>query len=738
MTRASPRNLDLVTGLGESLLRLSDEELAGLLMARPELADPPPGSIADLANRASAPYSIVAALASLDGVQRQVLDALALLGEASSAADIAALAFEQPRLEVISTALERARLLGLTVATQVTSGGTRLYSLTPAIRRVLPTPFDLRGSFAHVLDRYSVPELRVLVSNLGLVARPMAKVALVQEIARHLTSPEHFGELLDRAPGGAVSSLVAIHDAGCVVEIDLRPWSRNAVREDLAWLLSHALLVPFGAEAAVIPREVAVALRGGSVLRAFAVDAPPVRVRLGAELGSRRAGLVELTPLTVIDTVRRVGATWAQEPTPSLKAGGLPVKDLRSMAKTLGFDEHSAARLIEIGGQAGLFVADPFTERVGPTPAFEEWLTLPPLERWLALIRVWQFSAVPVSRVVLGARSSKADAPLSPSWYTDINEVWRRVRVVEALSSAAEDGVPNADDVAKRAYWHGPGRWSSVGDASTYTDELLAEMSILGLLKGGGISAIGRAVLLGDDAAVLGASADVFPSVVSTFTVQGDGTAIAPAELDGAIASELALIGELSSSGAATVYRITEVSLRRAFDVGRTAAEIVGFLTLHARPEVPQALGYLIEDVARRYGTLRVGSAASYVRCDDPALLVQVTRTKKAAKARLRLIAPTVAVSPLTTVKLMAALRDAGFLPAQENNSGEIVLREPSTVKTTFTLGRPRAKEDAAARAIWAGWHTSGANATGAAGSAATEVPERIAQLVRRLRSSVH
>lgn len=705
-------------------------------MARPELADPPPGTITDLASRASAPYSLVAALASLDGVQRQALDALALLGEASSAIDIAALAFEQPPLEVIGKALERARMLGLAVATQVLEGGSRLYSLTPAMRRVLPSPFDLRGSLAQVLDRYSVSELRVLVSNLGMAERPVAKVGLLQDIAHHLGSPETFGALLDRAPGGAVAALVAIHDAGCVVEIDLRPWSRNAVQEDLAWLLSHALLVPFGAEAAVIPREVAIALRGGAVLRSFSVDAPSVGVRRGAELGSRRAGLVELTPLAVIDTVRRIGATWAQEPTPSLKAGGLPVKELRAAAKALGFDDHSAARLIEISGQSGLLVADPFTERVGPTPAFDAWIALTPLERWLALVRSWQFSAVPVSRVVLGARSSKPDAPLSPAWYSDVDEVWRRVRVVEALSSVVEDGVPNSDDVAKRAYWHGPGRWSSVGDAVAYTDELLAELSILGLLKGGALSSIGRAVLLGDDDAIAKAAADVFPVVVSTFTVQGDGTAIAPAELDGAIASELAMIGELSSSGAATVYRITESSLRRAFDVGRTAADIVGFLTLHARPSVPQSLGYLIEDVARRHGTLRAGSAASYVRCDDPSLLVQVTRTKKAAKAKLRLIAPTVAVSPLTTVKLVAALRDAGFLPVQENSTGDIVLREPSTVKTTFTLGRPRVKEDAAARSIWGDARTFGANATTSGASGEHEVPDRIAQLVRRLRQS--
>jgi hypothetical protein len=721
-----------VTGLGDSLRRLTDDELAALLVARPELADPAPASINDLASRASAPYSVVAALAALDGVQRQVLDALALLGEPSSAADIAALAFEQPPVGVIASALERAKVLGLCVGTQITVDGAALYSLTPAMRRTISTPFDLRGTLSHLLDRYAVPDLRLIVANLGLEPRVVAKVGQIQDVVAYLTSPQSFGELLDRAPGGAVSALVAIHDAGCVVDIDLRPWSRRSIDDDVAWLLSHGLLIPFGSDAAVIPREIAIALRGGSVLRAFSTTAPTVGVREGSELGSRRSGIVELNPLAVIDTIRRIGSTWAQETVPSLKSGGVPVKELRTTAKALGFDEASAARLIEISGVAGLLLADPFTERVGPTAAFEEWLTSAPLDRWLHVVRAWQFSSVPVSRVVLGLRSSKVEAPLSPSYYSDIDEVWRRVRVVEALASVDGDGAPNPEDVAKRAHWHGPGRWASVGDAAEYAGELLAEMSILGVLRGGALSPLGRAALLGDDDAIATAAAAVFPTVVSTFTIQGDATAIAPAELDGAVASELALIGELSSSGAATVYRITETSLRRAFDLGRTTAEIVGFLTDHARPSVPQALGYLIEDVARRHGTLRVGSAASFVRSDDPALLQQVVRTKKAAKAKLRVIAPTVAVSTLTPVKLIVALRDAGFLPVQEDGTGEVVIRQPVTVRTPFALGRPRTREDATARTIWSGAATSGPNS----GPMASEVPDRVVALVRRLRAA--
>lgn len=721
-----------MTGLGDSLRRLSDDELAALLVARPELADPAPASINDLASRASAPYSVVAALAALDGVQRQVLDALSLLGEPSSAIDIAALAFEQPPVGVIASALDRARVLGLCAATQIVDGGSVLYSLTPAMRRVIASPFDLRATLAHLLDRYSAADLRVLVTNLGLEPRVLAKVGQIADIVNHLTSPEWFSALLERAPGGAVSALVAIHDAGCVLDVDLRPWSRRSVDDDIGWLLSHALLVPFGAEAAVVPREIAVALRGGSVLRAFSTTAPVVGVREGAELSTRRAGIVELNPLSVIDTIRRIGSTWSQDAVASLKSGGVPVKDLRSAAKMLGFDEASTARLLEVAGLAGLLLADPFTERVGPTPAFDEWLASPPLARWLAVVRAWQFSAVPVSRVVLGLRSSKVDAPLSPSYYSDIDEVWRRVRVVEALLSVESEGAPISEDVAKRAHWHGPGRWASVGDPVEYTAELLAEMTILGLLRNGALSPLGRAALLDDDDAIALAAEAVFPTSVSTFTIQGDATAIAPPELDGAVASELALMGELSSSGAATVYRITETSLRRAFDLGRTTAEIVGFLTDHARPSVPQSLGYLIEDVARRHGTLRVGSSASFVRCDDPALLQQVVRTKKAAKAKLRVIAPTVAVSTLTAVKLIVALRDAGFLPVQEDHQGEVVLRQPATVRSPYAVGRPRAREDAAARSIWSGASSSGPNS----GPATSEIPDRVSALVRRLRAA--
>lgn len=71
--------------------------------------------------------------------------------------------------------------------------------------------------------------------------------------------------------------------------------------------------------------------------------------------------------------------------------------------------------------------------------------------------------------------------------------------------------------------------------------------------------------------------------------------------------------------------------MRRALDAGRSAAELQEFLTAHSRTPVPQPLAYLIDDVARKHGRLRIGAATAYVRCDDDALLSEIVADRRAA-----------------------------------------------------------------------------------------------------------
>lgn len=65
--------------------------------------------------------------------------------------------------------------------------------------------------------------------------------------------------------------------------------------------------------------------------------------------------------------------------------------------------------------------------------------------------------------------------------------------------------------------------------------------------------------------------------------------------------------------------------------------------------------------------------AASFVRCEDPALLAQAVATPAAGQLQLRLLAPTVAVSQAPISEVLAVLRAAGFAPAAEDSSGTIV-----------------------------------------------------------------
>ena len=109
--------------------------------------------------------------------------------------------------------------------------------------------------------------------------------------------------------------------------------------------------------------------------------------------------------------------------------------------------------------------------------------------------------------------------------------------------------------------------------------------------------------------------------------LQADLTAVAPGPLEPELARRLQLAADVESRGGATVYRFTARSVRRALDVGWTAAELhdVRRPTVSRTP-VPQPLTYLIDDTARTYGTVRVGHAEAFLRADDEAALTELLR----------------------------------------------------------------------------------------------------------------
>ena len=65
--------------------------------------------------------------------------------------------------------------------------------------------------------------------------------------------------------------------------------------------------------------------------------------------------------------------------------------------------------------------------------------------------------------------------------------------------------------------------------------------------------------------------------------------------------------------------------------------------------------------------------AASFMRCEDPALLAQAVASPEGQALGLRVLAPTVAICQAPINEVLAALQDAGFAPAAEDSTGTIV-----------------------------------------------------------------
>jgi antitoxin (DNA-binding transcriptional repressor) of toxin-antitoxin stability system len=245
-----------------------------------------------------------------------------------------------------------------------------------------------------------------------------------------------------------------------------------------------------------------------------------------------------------------------------------------------------------------------------------------------------------------------------------------------------------------------------------HTEAILAEADLFGVTAAGGLTGYSRTLLAGSRSAAEHALGNAMPDPVDHFLVQPDLTIVVPGPPTPALGAELALAADLESTGGASVYRVTEASVRRALDAGRSGNEISALLAERSRTPVPQALQYLIDDVARRHGVLRAGTAAAYLRCDDQALLSRVLADRDIAALQLRPIAPTVVIATVPVGRVLEVLRDAGYAPAAETPGGDVI---------TLGAAPMRAASRPSSRAIRP--------------RSATDTGAHLAEVVRRIRS---
>lgn len=659
----------------------SDERLGALLARRPDLASPSPGNVTSLAVRATGRASLERALAAVDAVVLQVLEAAVALDGATSERLQEAVA-GGPHDEV-ARAVEDALTLAL------------LYPDEPDDAPAAPDGGTADGTAPE-------PRLRVAPGLAELLDAHPAGLALEVAGPAELRLPDD-DELL-AAPARAVLDALLWGPP-----VGLAPAPGTTAGDAVALLVARGLLVRGSGRHVLLPASVALALRGGRTHRDVATppDLADAAVRAPATVAAESASAGERCARLVARLLR----AWEHEPPGVLRSGGLAVRELRRAAQLLEVDEGEAAFVIELAFAAGLLAQDEHEPAAFvPTTELDSWLGLDLPTRWVALASAWL--ATTRTPWLVGSRDDRGGliAALDP----ELSRPWApRLRAsVLGVLARVPGRAPTSQQVLDALGWATPRSVPPLAGV----ESVLTEAARVGVLGAGALSEAGRALLPPAPAPGPGApparpapahapaaAAEAFAQGLSPevgdLLLQGDLTGIVPGRPSPELEALLDRAAAVESRGGAITVRFTPESVRRALDEGLTADELLDQLAAFARGPVPQGLEYLVRDAARRHGRLRAGAASSYLRADDPALLAGLADDPRLADLGLLQLAPTVLAAQASTHEVVEVLRAHGLAPVAETPDGQVLHLE-RTVRRARRRGSRRAYAPVVARQV--------------------------------------
>lgn len=624
----------------------------------------PVNSIRELAQRLTSTHSLDAAarllpegaigmlylLAALGPLDRERIGFWAQEGEAHSR-------------EAVDAALAQLTDVGIAFAVD---GEYRTVDLSQLVR----FPLGLGRPIATLFELSSDTKIRTKVlKNLGLKATG-SKADNGLTVAAAMT-PEVIRDILDEAPDAVIDELQSFVEESPRAMVYFGYASANT--EPLVWAMDRGLLYRLDYTQVEMPREVGVALLGERWRPPLDLTPPPVSA------ASASAADVEQEAAHALDRLVHTAAVLLAEvdarPPALLKAGGVGVRDVRALAKTMGCDEKLIALLLNVAATAGLLTTAGGT--VSLTEAYERWRREPRHTQAVELVTAWWAAPCsPSYRVPAGAE--KPLAPLTPMPPDTIVPLLRSALLAQL--SGADGALTSVEQAVDFACWYSPILAATTG--TLHVEAAWREVQLVGAVAAGQVSSIGKLLApqpvgsRADRRAVAESLAapmrELLPAHEATVNVLSDLTVVVAGAAPPEVLDLLDSAAGRESRGTASTWRFTSATVRGFLDAGGDVNALLTRLTEISSTPLPQALEYLMRDEQRKHGHVAVRPAGCCIVSQDVPLIAEILATAALKKLALAQLAPTVLVSGQGPEPTLAALRAAGFSPVRHDAAGQV------------------------------------------------------------------
>ena len=215
------------------------------------------------------------------------------------------------------------------------------------------------------------------------------------------------------------------------------------------------------------------------------------------------------------------------------------------------------------------------------------------------------------------------------------------------------------------------------------TDQLSAEYPLLDQSKlallqfGASLGLLDRdeprpAMLAGNLSSVIKAVTGELPKTQDKLVIQGDLTIVCPGPIDSSLQRELDSFADSEDLGLACRFRLSALSVSHHLESGGSVAEIQKTLERASNGKLPQPVGYLLEETANRFGSLKVlSNAQTEITSDDEILLTQILNERLLAHLGLKKVDGRLLSSASQEICYFS-LRESGYAAVMVDAEGGI------------------------------------------------------------------